>query len=469
MAWKRNNKDDQEDDLISQNNNDSEHVAQTVSGDLTQDESSKKVYTSQWAALLIIVNVTIGVGLLAMPFSLQTAGIISSMLIQLVLLVIIVITCIMCIELTVKSEVKSYHEIVKVHCHPIIYQFTQVSILLLVFGTSVAYIVTIGDQADRLFASLYGPTFCHSWYMNRRFIMTLFTLVGIKPLCSTKTVDFLKYASFLGMVSIGFIFYVALSEFMKSSQIAPDVNYYPKSWGDILSILPVYCLAYQCHLSLVPTVATFHRREKPKAFVTSTMAMVVSLIIYSSISILAVLTFGSAIQNDLTESYPGKNWYTLVTIGIVGVKCILTLPAAYLPARLSLVDILTDNWDRFARFSEPVKRISVTLVFLDVALLMALYVPNIVVAVNLLGCLAVMFIFQLPGIAYLNLVKQNRLQKQQEAGMSSEIPEYTAKDKMKRVTSYFMIVVGFIMTFVVLYKSISGMLSSTSSPPLCPN
>lgn len=482
FPWQRRNNSEDQDDLINNQQVENGHngAVRQSNGPSTGDEtpmvdSTNKpiVYTSQIATLLITVNVTVGVGLLAMPFAMQTAGIVTSMLMQAIFLALIVITCIMCVELTVKSEVKSYHEIIKVHCHPYIYQFTQTSILLIVFGSTVAYIVTIGDQADRLFASLYGPTFCQSWYLNRRFIMSFVTLIGIKPLCSARTVNFLRYASFLGVVSIGFIFYVVLDKFIKSPSIAPDVNYYPKAWSDMASILPVFCLAYQCHLSLVPTVATIRRSEKPKAFITSSVAMIISMIIYSAVCILAVLTFGNAIQNDLTESYPGKEWATLTTIGIVGFKCVLTLPAAFLPARLSLIDLLTNNWERFARLSETVRRVSVTVLFLDAALLMATFVPNILVAVNLLGCLAVMFIFTLPGLAYLSLIDQNRLEKQRAASVvvdNDEKPIYTARDMMKRISSYFMIIFGTLMTFVVLYKSISEMLApGASSPPLCHN
>lgn len=473
FPWQQRTNDGQDEDLISDNaqNSDTDAPREQSSSECDRPEPNKPVvYTSQWATLFIIVNVTIGVGLLAMPYAMQMAGIVTSMIVQLIFLSLIVITCIMCIEMTVKTDgVDSYHRLVFSHCHPYVYQGTQVSILLIVFGATVAYIVTVGDQADRLFASLYGPTFCNTWYMNRRFIMSALTLLAMKPLCSARTVDFLKYGSFLGVVSIGFIFYVVLSEFLKSTRTAPDVNYYPRSWIEISSILPVFCLGYQCHLSLVPTVATIHKRKKPKAFVTASIAMIISMIIYSSISILAVLTFGSAIESDLTESYPGKDWPILVTIGVVGVKCILTLPAAYLPARLSLIDILTNNFARFAQLSEPIRRIGVTVLFLDSALMMALYVPNILVAVNILGCFAVMFIFNLPGLAYLNFVKQNRLDKQRAEGLDDQTPIYTAKDKMKRVTSFFMIIFGTLMTVVVLYKSIEEMLHSTSSPPLCHN
>lgn len=263
--------------------------------------------------------------------------------------------------------------------------------------------------------------------------------------------------------------YVVVSEFIKVDHIAEDVNYLPKDWTDVGFILPVFCLSYQCHLSLVPTAATTRKEDKYTTYFTVTVAMILTTAIYMFVSVLATLTFGSAIRGDLTESYPGKSWPILTTIAIVALKCIVTLPPVFLPARLSLVDILSNKSSMFNELSEAKKRISVTYITLTLALVMALYVPDILVAVDILGCLSVMFIFTLPALGYLNLIKENRLMKQRSEGLDAEIPTYSAKDKSKRALSYFLIIFGTVMMCVVLYKSIQKIVSDTSGPPLCHN
>lgn len=159
------------------------------------NESTPTTYTSQLAAFLVILNVTVGVGLLAMPAAIQTAGLITSMIVQVIFVSFIIVTCIMCSELTYKTtgKVNSYHKLVQAHCHEYVYQLTQVSILLKIFMLAIAYIVVIGDQADRTFASIYGHDFCFNWYMNRAFIMSITTLFLIIPMSSSRTVDVLKY------------------------------------------------------------------------------------------------------------------------------------------------------------------------------------------------------------------------------------------------------------------------------------
>lgn len=159
-----------------------------------EENSDKNTYTSQTATLFILINVTLGIGLLAMPEAMYRAGLVPSIISTLTILIFIITTCVICVEVTVKSGAKSYHEMIRFNCDPIIYQLTRISILLVVFGTAVAYIITIGDQSDRLFATMYGDDFCKYLYLDRNFVMIVSTVFLMVPLCCLKTVDSLKYA-----------------------------------------------------------------------------------------------------------------------------------------------------------------------------------------------------------------------------------------------------------------------------------
>lgn len=469
--------------LIDPGYQDDDSADQSISNNLTNDANSEitiphetvdgnsVIFTSQTAALFITVNVTIGAGILALPASVNAAGLIPSMIIQLIFLILVIVTVIISTELTVKTNVNSYHQVIKARCHRYLYIYTQVSLLLIVYGTTVAYIVIIGDQAEKLFSLLDKETFCKGnppWYMTRRFIMTIATSVFIKPLCCAKTVDFLKYGSFLGVASLGSIILMVIREFFRIEHISDKVNYFPEKFTDIAKILPVYCMAYQCHLSWVPTAATIRKEEKYTTYKTVTLSMVLVAIIYSTVSILAVLIFGSSLQDDLTQSFTNPDEIVLATIALVAVKSIVTLPPVFLPARLSLIDILKSNSRRYANWSERVQRCSVTLVTITSALMLAILVPTIKTVVDILGCLSVMFIFTLPALAYLHQIDENRLSKQRAQGLDANIPlQYSLKDKIKIGLSYFLIVFGVVMMVVVLDKAIEDAIQNKHKLNLC--
>ena len=72
---------------------------------------------------------------------------------------------------------------------------------------------SIRVQFDRAFASLVGPDFCNSWYLNRDFIVPATSVLLILPLCFTKRIDFLKYASILGVFTIIYVVMLIIVEY----------------------------------------------------------------------------------------------------------------------------------------------------------------------------------------------------------------------------------------------------------------
>ena len=44
---------------------------------------------------------------------------------------------------------------------------TSVIVTIYCFGTCITFLIIIGDQFDRAFASLVGNDYCHTWYYNR--------------------------------------------------------------------------------------------------------------------------------------------------------------------------------------------------------------------------------------------------------------------------------------------------------------
>ena len=72
---------------------------------------------------------------------------------------------------------------------------------------------SIRVQFDRAFASLVGPDFCNAWYLNRDFIVPATSVLLILPLCFTKRIDFLKYASILGVFTIIYVVMLIIVEY----------------------------------------------------------------------------------------------------------------------------------------------------------------------------------------------------------------------------------------------------------------
>lgn len=84
----------------------------------------------------------------------------------------------------------------------------SLAVALYTFTSCVALLVIIGDNLDKLFLCAYGDRFCESWYLNRQFTIPASALVFILPMCFARRMDFLKIPSAIGV--LGLFYVVAL-------------------------------------------------------------------------------------------------------------------------------------------------------------------------------------------------------------------------------------------------------------------
>lgn len=70
---------------------------------------------------------------------------------------------------------------------------SSICIAIYCFGTCITFLIIMGDQFDRLFASLYGEYFCHQWFLNRSFTTVAASIMFILPFCYARKMDFLKH------------------------------------------------------------------------------------------------------------------------------------------------------------------------------------------------------------------------------------------------------------------------------------
>ena len=113
------------------------------------------------------------------------------------------------------------------------------------FGTCVTFLIIIGDQFDRALASLYGPNFCQYWYMERQFLISACAVIFILPLCFSSRIDFLKYVSSVGVLSIVYVVALIMYEYFQGHHIPAPIKTHPDSWTDVFLVVPAICFGYQ--------------------------------------------------------------------------------------------------------------------------------------------------------------------------------------------------------------------------------
>lgn len=162
--------------------------------------------TNTLYTIILIVNAALGAGLLNFPKAFDAAGgILVAIIVQVFLLVFIVAALNIlayAADRNSSSPASTVEDVMGQSVGRWARIITCLAVVIYCFGTTVTFLITIGDQYDRVFASLIGPDFCHRFYLNRDFTMSMTGVFVILPFCFSKKIDFLKIPSLIGVTAI---------------------------------------------------------------------------------------------------------------------------------------------------------------------------------------------------------------------------------------------------------------------------
>ena len=93
---------------------------------------------------------------------------------------------------------------------------TSFCVVLYCFGTTVSFLITIGDQFDQIFQpSIVGDYYHNQWYTKRQFTIFAASLIFILPLCFSKKIDFLRIPSLFGVIAVMYLVLLLPSEYFR--------------------------------------------------------------------------------------------------------------------------------------------------------------------------------------------------------------------------------------------------------------
>ena len=180
------------------------------------DNSDQSIHegTSTLGTIFLIINAALGAGLLNFPKAFDKAGGVAvAVLVQAVLLVFIMAALIILAKTSDVKKSATLQDLMGTVAGRTGTLTTSIIVTIYTFGTCITFLIIIGDQFDRAFASLIGPNFCDKWYLNRDFIVPATSILVILPLCYTKKIDFLKYVSMLGVFTMVYVVMLIVVEF----------------------------------------------------------------------------------------------------------------------------------------------------------------------------------------------------------------------------------------------------------------
>ncbi|XP_028967688.1 putative sodium-coupled neutral amino acid transporter 7 [Galendromus occidentalis] len=423
---------------------------------------STNVQGISWGvAAFLLVNTALGAGVLNYPSAYDKAGgVLTATIIQIIMMFSLSVTMMV---LAYCSDVKgdcTYHDVLMTTVGRKAQQLAAASILVTCYGVSITFLIIIGDQYDRLFLSLFGDDFCQNVFLSREFTIAVTSTLFILPICYFQRLDFLKYASSLGIFAMLYPVFLTIYVYYTQDvqpvfrEISPDS---PQSFMEFISIVPVICFAYQTHEVLLPIYANMRERNINSLVKTTSCCMLMLFVIYSAMGTYGYLTFGSGVKPDIMQMFDGQRPEVLIGIAALIIKMITSYPLIVICGRGAFdglyAEIFKIPTEEFIA-NEKRRRIIITTLWFVTTTTLAVTLSNIGVVIELLGCLACVNVFVFPGLCLVGMYCKRR-----HFGLNYP--------NMMLAGGIILIVMGTGLFPLVLYESIRNWTSGSGHHLLC--
>ena len=364
--------------------------------------------TSDLSAIFLIVNTALGSGLLNFPKAFDEAGGITvAMLVQVVMLLFIIVALQVlayCADQNTSNPACTLEEMVGQSVGVGGRIFCSLTNAVYMFGTSVAFLIMLGDQSDRTLESEVGADFYQTWYMNRNFTVCVCGVLNILPLCFSKKIDFLKYPSIFGVGAVLYLTVLIIYSWAIGSYPTPsisEIKLEPEKWTDIFSVIPAFCYGYQCHVSAIPIYSCMKNRNLKHFARVSTAAIAICAVANSISAYCGYLTFGSKVNPDILLNYDASRPEVMFGVIAMAVKTVFTYPILLFCGREALQSAIKDFKMSLGYQVDPdsqniVQRVVIVILWFSLSLICAIFIPDIGKVIKFLGCLAAFFIFFFP-------------------------------------------------------------------------
>ncbi|XP_008403646.1 putative sodium-coupled neutral amino acid transporter 8 [Poecilia reticulata] len=366
-----------------------------------------------FGAVFIMLKSALGAGLLNFPWAFGKAGgVNTSITVELVSLVFLISGLVILGYASSVSRQKTYQDVVREVCGRAVGQLCEVCFCFNLFMISVAFLVVVQDQLEKLCISLYETVTGSSeadmpyhWYTDQRFALFIMCLLIILPLSIPKEIGIQKYTSVLGTLAATYLCVAVVVKYylMDSHRILyPEQSRGVSSWASMFSVVPTICFGFQCHEACIAIYSSMENQKLLHWVAISVLSMFFCLLTYTLTGVYGFLTFGQGVASDILMSYPGNDVVMIISRLLFGVSIITIYPIILLLGRSVILNLVLrlqrNRWGVVTHSFESRCRVVLTVAWISFTLLIAMFVPDMADVISVIGGISAFFIFIFPGL-----------------------------------------------------------------------
>uniref|UniRef100_A0A3B3YBH2 Amino acid transporter transmembrane domain-containing protein n=1 Tax=Poecilia mexicana TaxID=48701 RepID=A0A3B3YBH2_9TELE len=339
-----------------------------------------------FGAVFIMLKSALGAGLLNFPWAFRKAGGVNTAItVELVSLVFLISGLVILGYASSVSRQKTYQDVVREVCGRAVGQLCEVCFCFNLFMISVAFLVVVQDQLEKLCISLYETVTGSSeadmpyhWYTDQRFALFIMCLLIILPLSIPKEIGIQKYTSVLGTLAATYLCVaVVVKYYLMDSHRIIYTEQSRGSWASMFSVVPTICFGFQCHEACIAIYSSMENQNLLHWVAISVLSMFFCLLTYTLTGVYGFLTFGQGVASDILMSYPGNDVVMIISRLLFG-------------SEWSLCGFVDPHVSRC--------RVVLTVAWISFTLLIAMFVPDMADVISVIGGISAFFIFIFPGL-----------------------------------------------------------------------
>ncbi|XP_056135150.1 putative sodium-coupled neutral amino acid transporter 8 [Lampris incognitus] len=365
-------------------------------------------------AVFILLKSALGAGLLNFPWAFDKAGgVTTAVSVEMVSLVFLISGLVILGYASSVSRQNTYQDVVREVCGQAIGQLCELCFCFNLFMISVAFLVVVQDQLEKLCISLYEAVIGsvegempYYWYTDQRFALFVMCLIFILPLSIPKEIGIQKYTSVMGTLAATYLCVSVIIKYFlmedHTAIITPEHTQGASSWASMFSVVPTICFGFQCHEACIAIYSSMENQKLFHWVIIAVISMLFCLLIYTLTGVYGFLTFGHGVASDILMSYPGNDVVMIIARLLFGISIITIYPIILLLGRSVILDLIM----RIRRRSRGVvthsfenrSRVVLTVLWITVTLLIAMFVPDMSEVISIIGGISAFFIFIFPGL-----------------------------------------------------------------------
>ncbi|XP_044127005.1 putative sodium-coupled neutral amino acid transporter 8 [Bufo gargarizans] len=384
---------------------------------------------SSMGAIFIMLKSALGAGLLNFPWAFNKAGgMQTALMVELGSLIFLISGLVILGYSSSLSNQSTYQGVVRDICGPAIGKLCGICFIFNLFMISIAFLRVVEDQLEKLCDSFHvngttgamGESF-RPWYADERLSMSILCLVVILPLSIPKEISFQKYTSILGTLAACYLTVaIILRYYMTDHNVFHKREYSSSatSLASMFSVIPTICFGFQCHEACITIYSSMKNKGLSNWVMVSVVSMLICLLIYSLTGIYGFLTFGENVAADILMSYPGNDAVVIVARLLFAISIITIYPIILLLGRAVLLEAWMDHKYMTAYVTasyERIVRVTLTVLWILVTLIIALFVPDISEIISVIGGISAFFIFIFPGLCLICAMETKVMEKRKKS------------------------------------------------------